>query len=403
MKKPHYAWVICLCGLWMFVTNMGLCSNILSVYLPFIEGTGLSHSMGSAILSIRCGFSFGVTFLVERYYRKLSLRRGILLASLMGVASAVVYSIGGSAFVYYIGAALGGICYGLGCIYPVSLMLTRWFHTHRGLAIGISSAGSGVCIMIFSPLASALVLRYSLRTTFLLQGAFALISALCIFLLLRDDPAQKGLTPYGEGGESGVKVREKEGPAELPKSVLWMLALMMLLIGGSGQAFAGHVSVLARSCGYSVQVAATMVSLKGMVLVGSKFLSGGMADRFGPKRCTTLLIIVFILGCIVIQGMDGVSLFWCFAPMVLMGFGASVYNVGPPLWAGDLSDKAGFPKLLKWLQIFYNLGGILFSAVPGFIADHTGEYKSSYMLIACMMVLALVILRWSYWKGLKKA
>ena len=94
MIKRHYAWVVCLCGLWLFVCNMGLCSNILSVYLPFIEAEGLSDSMGSAILSIRCLFSFAVTFLVEFYYRKLSLRRGIFLASLIGAASAVVYSAG---------------------------------------------------------------------------------------------------------------------------------------------------------------------------------------------------------------------------------------------------------------------------------------------------------------------
>ena len=402
MKRIHYAWVICLCGMWLFVCNMGLCSNILSVYLPFIEAGGLTHSMGSAILSIRCGFSFAVTFLVGLYYRKLSLRMGILIASLIGALSAVIYSIGGSAFVYYLAAALGGIAYGFGCIYPVSILLTRWFNAKRGFAIGVSAAGSGVAITIFSPLVSALVLRYSLRTTFLLQAGFMFVSAIGVFLLLRDDPAQMGLLPYGEGGAAdAAKVRRQEGPAELPKSVMWMLALMMLLTGGSGQAFAGHVSVLARSCGYTVQVAAAMVSLKGAVLIVSKFLSGGMADRFGSKRCTTMLILVFILGCAIIQGMDGVSLFWCYAPMVLMGFGASVYNVGPPLWAGDLADKAGYPKLLKWLQIFYNLGGILFSAVPGIIADHTGEYKSSYILIGCMMVAALAILRWSYWQGLK--
>ncbi|MBR2606136.1 MAG: MFS transporter [Clostridia bacterium] len=396
IKKPHYAWIICLCGLWLFVTNMGLCSNILSVYLPFIEGTGLSDSMGSAILSIRCLSSFAATFVVERYYRRLGLRRGIFIASLFGVASALVYSIGGSAFVYYTGAVLGGICYGLGAIYPSALMLTRWFHTHRGLAIGISSAGSGVSIMIFSPVVSALVLRYSLQTTFLLQAGFMLISAACVFLLLRDDPAQKGLSPYGEGGVSSVKAREQEGPAQLPALVMWMLALMMLLIGGAGQAFSGHLSVLARSCGYTVRAAATVVSLQGMVLVCSKLLSGGVADRFGPRRCTTLLIAIFLLGCAAVQFMNGVSLFWCFVPPCLMGFGASVYNVGPPLWAGDLSDKAGYPKLLKWLQIFYNLGGILFSAVPGIIADHTGEYKSSYILIAGMMLVSLLILLWSY-------
>ena len=398
-KQLHYAWIVCLCGLWLFVCNMGLCSNILSVYLPFIEAGGLSDSMGSAILSIRCLFSFAVTFLVELYYRKLSLRRGILLASLIGVASAVVYSIGGSALVYYTGAALGGIAYGLGAIYPVSLLLSNWFHSHRGLALGVSSAGSGVSVMVFSPLVSALVLRYSLRTTFLLQAAFMLVSAVGVFLLLRDDPAQKGLRPFGEGGAGDARTREKEGPERLPKLVMWMLAGMMLLVGGAGQAFSGHLSVLARSCGYSVKTAATVVSLQGTVLVCSKFLSGGLADRFGSKRCTSLLMVLFILGCTLVQLMNGVSLLWCFAPVALMGFGASVYNVGPPLWAGDLSDKAGYPKLLKWLQIFYNLGGILFSAVPGIIADHTGEYKSSYLLIAAMMLLSLTILRWSYWRG----
>ena len=145
-----------------------------------------------------------------------------------------------------------------------------------------------------------------------------------------------------------------------------------------------------------------MVSIQGLVLVCRKYPSGGLADRIGSKRCTSLLMVLFILGCAAVQLMNGVSLFWCFAPVCFMGFGASVYNVGPPLWAGDLSDKAGYPRLLKWLQIFYNLGGILFSAVPGVIADHTGEYKSAYVLIACMMLLSLLMLRWSYWRGLKK-
>ena len=401
-RKPHYAWVICLCGLWLFVCNMGLCSNILSVYLPFIEAGGISHSMGSAILTVRCLSSFAVTFLVGIYYRRLSLRGGILIASLIGAASALVYSLGGNALVYFAGAALGGICYGLGTVFPVSLLLNRWFQTHRGLAIGICTAGSGVASMICSPLASTLALRYSLRAAFLVQAAFMLVSAVCVFLLLRNDPGEKGLQPYGEGGESGARVREQEGPAVLPRSVLWMLALMMLIIGGGGQAFSGHLSVLAKSCGYSIQAAAAVVSLQGMVLVCSKLLAGGMADRFGSKRCTTLLMVIFALGSVLVLCMDGVSLFWCFAPVALMGFGASVYNVGPPLWAEALSDKAGYPKLLRWLQLFFNLGGILFSAVPGIIADRTGEYKSSYVLIAAMMLTALLILRWAYRRGLKK-
>ena len=397
MKKPHYGWVVCLCGLWLFVSNMGLCSNILSVYLPFIEERGLSDSMGSAILSIRCLFSFAVTFFVELYYRRLSLRGGILVASLLGAVSAVVYGLSAGPLGYYAGAALGGVAYGLGCIYPVSLLLTRWFHTHRGLALGISSAGSGVATMVFSPLFTALVLRHSLSTAFFVQAGIMLAGALGVSLLLRDDPAQMGLSPYGAGGRAETEDRlQEEGSETLSKGMLWMLALMMLLVGGAGQAFSGHLSVLTVSCGYGVQAAARVMALQGMVLICSKFLAGELADRFGTKRCSALLMVVFMLGCGTVLLMDGVNLIWCYGPVALMGFGASVYNVGPPLWAGDLSGRAGYPKLLKWLQIFYNLGGILFSAVPGIMADHTGEYKSAYGLIALMMLVSLLILLWAY-------
>ncbi len=108
-SESHYRWVICFSCFWLFLCNMGLCSNILTVYLPFIEEKGFTDSMGSAILSVRSLFSFLTTFLVEFYYRKLSLRKGILIASLVGAAAPVLFSIGTLPVYYYIGAALAGI------------------------------------------------------------------------------------------------------------------------------------------------------------------------------------------------------------------------------------------------------------------------------------------------------
>lgn len=52
MKKPHYGWAVCIACLFLFLCNMGLCSNILTIYLPFIEDRGIPDSMGSAILSV---------------------------------------------------------------------------------------------------------------------------------------------------------------------------------------------------------------------------------------------------------------------------------------------------------------------------------------------------------------
>ena len=140
--------------------------------------------------------------------------------------------------------------------------------------------------------------------------------------------------------------------AILSKILCLTLALMMLLTGGAGLAFSGHMAVLMRTEGYSTELAASMVSLFGLVLVCSMLLTGAVADRIGSKRCSILLFSIFILGCFLVLGMDGRTVFWCAALSVLLGLGASLFNVGPPLWAEDLSSRQQYAKTLKWLQIF---------------------------------------------------
>lgn len=396
MKKPHYGWAICVACMLLYICNMGLCSNILTIYLPFIEDRGISDSMGSAILSVRCLFSFLATFFVGLYYEKLSLRRGLLLCSAVGVVFPLVFCVAGAnPFLYYLGAALAGIAYGIGCIYPASLLLGNWFHARRGFALGLSAAGSGVSTTLFSPLLSAVVTRYSLQGAFALQSGIMALSAVLVYLIVRDTPQEKGLLPYGETAET-VQHHTPQPAFAPPRHMMVMLAIMMLLSGGAGLAFSGHLAVLMRTEGYAAELAAAMVSLFGLVLVVSKLLTGAIADRIGTKRCSVLLFAIFILGCLFVLGMDGSAVFWCVALAAALGAGSPIYNVGPPLWAADLASGEYYAKTLKHLQIFYNLGGILFTVVPGLIADHTHEYKSSFLLFAVMMAAALLILLWAY-------
>ncbi|MBQ6260955.1 MAG: MFS transporter, partial [Firmicutes bacterium] len=175
-----------------------------------------------------------------------------------------------------------------------------------------------------------------------------------------------------------------------------LLGFMMLLNGGVSLSFSGHISVLAKSCGYSAAAAAAILSFFSLVTALSKLLSGGITDRLGTKVSTAGLILIFIAGCVCVIPMNGVSLVPCYASALFMGFGASVFNMGPALWAADLAPKAGYPKTVRWLQLFYNLGGIIFTVVPGFIAERSGEYKSSYILFAFMMGASLFILLWTY-------
>ena len=397
MKRFHYAWVICFAGFWLFLCNIGMSSNVLTVYLPFIEATGISHSMGSAIITVRCLFSFLILVVLGPIYRKLSLRFAILLFCLAGAVPPLIFLFSKGPLGYYTGAAFAGIAYGGGTVLPVSILITNWFRSKRGFAIGLSSSGSAFFNMLFAPFISSLILKHSLRAAYMFQIAFMLASALLVFLLVRDRPEDMGLQPYITAETTGVRQERNAPPAPpLTKKMLFLLALMMLLNGGAALSFSGHLSVLTISCHYSAETAGRVISMFGLVMVPGKMFAGKLADIIGAKRCSLLLIGIFLSGCVCVMGMDGVHFWWCMAMATLLGFGASVYNVGPSLWSADLVPSYQYAETLRWLQMFYNFGGIAFTTVPGIIADHTGEYKSSYVLFAAMMIASAWLLIYVY-------
>ena len=400
-NRIHYAWVICFSGLLLTVCNIGLCSNILTIYLPFIEATGISGGAGSAILSVRCFASFVSTFLVGMYYQRFSLRLGAVLATIMGAAAYVVFSLGGSVFVYYVGAAFAGLAYGLGGVIPMSLLITNWFRARRGFAIGICSAGSGLATVVFAPLLTKIILAFGLRTAFLIQMCFMAACAVVVLLLIKDRPDACGRKPLGEAAafQSGSGA---DSQLVIPRSVWLLLAVIMLLSGGAGLSFSGHLSVLTKSCGYSADLAARVVSVFGALLIVGKLLFGAVSDRIGTLGGTVIFCLIFILGCFPVFGMNGENTLWCFLLAVMLGFGAPMFNIGPSLWSADLASRQDYARMLKWLQIFYNLGGIIFTAIPGMIADRTGEYRSSFMMFAVMMTVMLLLLLYIYCRRKKE-
>ena len=80
----------------------------------------------------------------------------------------------------------------------------------------------------------------------------------------------------------------------------------------------------------------------------------------------------------------------------LLGFGSPIFAVGVPLWASDLSTDLTYGSTLRWFQILYSAGGIVFNALPGVIFDHTGEYVSSYVLFGALSLVSMVMILLGY-------
>lgn len=392
MKRFHYAWVICAACVLQMICTGGLFVNVLSFTLTFIQQTGVTEAQGSMILSVRCMFTLLSVWFAPVYYNKLSLRSGIFAALLLSSAACVINSFGGSAIVYDIGAAVGGIAYGLGGMVPASMMINRWFQKRRGLAIGVCMAGSGLATVAFPPLITTLVSRGSLRTAFLSEAAFALFSAFLIAAVMRSSPEEKGLLPYGEGeSESNSK---KKTATPLPGGNLsplgWGAMLLGLaLLGGVGTAAPGHMSVLQTDSGYSAERAALTASIFGFVLTFGKFFFGLMADILGSKRTSCAALAVQSVGCLTALCMNGTDLWPTLTMALFFGLGFPSASVGMSLWASEMSTRQTYAGTLKWFNIAYNLGGILISPLPGLLYGWLQQYQISYLFLAAATILGL--------------
>ena len=397
MKKIHYAWVICAIGMIMMVCNMGLSSNILSVYLPFIEQNRITGAQGSSIISIRCLSTFVGTFFVSWYYEKLSLRNGLTLATVMSGIGIVLFAFaGGNIWIYYLGAIILGIGYAFGTMFGISLLIKNWFSSAKGTALGLCSMGTGLATILFTPFITSNTLKNGLASSCLVQAGFMFLCAVLAFVFIRTSPEEKGLAPYSNGKNTKekktVENRNKVENFTIPTLIWGEMLLMMFFMGGAGQTCSSHISIAVSTAGYTKQIAGISTTIYGVFLIVGKVSYGPLADKIGSLKATIVSILFFFAASFTTLWLNGTSLAPIYIFPVLLGLGCPFFTVGCTLWAEDLSPSSSFEKTLKWFQIMYSAGGIVVTAIPGRIADVTGEYKSSYLLLSAMLLIALLLL-----------
>ena len=393
-KNGGYSWLICMACMLLIICTMGTCTNAFSVYLPYIESRGLNASAGSMILSVRCFFSLIGMVLVPLFYRRLSHRLGMTLTCVMAASAFLIYSVASSPLLYYTAAAMAGLAYGLGSLIPVSLVLNRWFKTNRGFAMGLCTAGTGISTICFPPLITWITETYNLQISFLLESVFILGCALLIWFVLRDTPEETGREPYRKGPETA---KTKAANNYNLSGIRWPLMITaILMLGGVSTAAPGHFPVLFTSEGYSVYAASAAVSVFGVTLALGKLVYGKVADRLGGFRPSVGFLVFLAAGCFFSCVGRGDSVIPIFLAAFLMGFGFPLATVGLSVLSGDFADKDHYLSTLKWFQIAYAGGGMLFSSLPGLLFEKFGNYIISYDLFLCMTVFIIAVIATVY-------
>ena len=393
-NRIHYGWLICFSCTLLMICTMGFCNGVFPVYIPYLEKQGMTGAQTSALLSIRCLFGIAGMLLAEPFYRKVSMRIGLTATCGVTAGAFFLYGVSESVWLYDAAAAASGIGYGFGTMIPVGILMKRWFNRRRGVAVGICAAGSGISITLFSPLVTGVIETFGVPTAFFSQALFITAVGGLLFALVRDDPSQLGLEPYGgciceRPGEQQLAGDEKRTGAE-------GMLIGCFLIGAVATSAPGHFSAHFAALGLEMKLISLAVSAFGLSLTLGKLACGALVDILGGKNGPLVLFAAALAGCILCCMADGTHGEIMFAALILMGVGMAPATVGIPLWASDFSDPAAYPRVLKRMQVSYAAGGMVLTLVPGMIFDRTESYLLAYILFAILLAAAMGILWAAY-------
>lgn len=399
MRRPHYAWVVCLGGALSLFAIVGLGVNIFSVYQPYIISQNhFTNAQGSLITTTRSLLTLFAMLTVNQLCARFGLRRVMTFGMGLMAFSCVCFGLASTFPAYCAAAALTGLAYGYGGMVPLSLVIGHWFRDRRSFALGLAAAGSGVSTIFAPTIITRMIESRGMRDTFLAEGAFILALGVLVWLLIRSDPQDAGLEPYHLGGDKAPIPPPRPTPEGM-NGRLWILLLAAaFLIGGPAGPGFSHLTVLYTTEGYSSMQVAALMSYLGLMICIGKILCGQVYDALGGWRGNFYIFGSFLGGFALCCLAPLQSAVLPFAAITLYGLGLPVSAVSFAVWAGDLLGDQGYEKAVRTLTVSYSLGMLLFGPIPGALADRFGSYVPAYILFSLYLILSMIIVQYAYFK-----
>jgi len=388
----HYGWVIAGAGLLTVFACLGLGRFSLGMLLPSMGADlGLTYAqMGFISTANFIGYLLAV-LACGRLVQRLGARRVIFLALLtVGLTLLAVSRSRGFAAVLLLYLATG---MGSGAAnVPVMGLVSHWFARRlRGRAAGIMVIGSGFAIMVAGLLIPEVNARWGAqgwRYGWLILGLIVVAIALVCGALLRNSPAQVGLTPCGEGEAAATAPAAPS--AGYRHRVLAHLGAIYFLFGFTYVIYATFiVTTLVKERGFSEDLAGRFWFWVGFLSLFSGPVFGMLSDRAGRRVGLAAVFAVHAVAYLLV----GLKLPEPFLYLSIALFGFAAWSV-PGIMAAAVGDYMGPAHAVAGfgtITFIFGLGQIAGPALAGVLAQASGSFATSYLMAAAMAATAMTL------------
>ena len=315
--------------------------------------------------------------------KKVTLTGSILIG--VGMACTALVTSSAPWLVYVTYGIIGGL--GVGTVYTSTVAaIQKWFPDRRGFASGMIVSAFGFSLVVFAPLAKAMLSNWGIPPTFLTFGAsFLVVCGICSFFI--QNPPE-GYTPDGYVPLQVVSTRRQYAPNEIIRTKQFYLLLGGLLFTLPAYFILNPVFIsLGTVRGLSGELALLGVSLTGVSSAAGRLIVAWVSDKIGRKAAMIAIAVIILCSSLVMIVGEGVLFLFCIM-LISFGFGgaASVYAA---MTAESFGTKYGGMNF-GLVMIGFGVSALTFPIISNQLTA-SGSYTSSFILAAATCAIAIML------------
>lgn len=396
-SKVFYGWWIVFYSAILLGVLAPAAVAVANIYqAPVVADFNITNSQFAINNSLVLGMGIFFSPFVSKRLTEGNFKRNYIISLLIYALAYIGYGFAPNMLVFYILSLVVGYGYLGVTVLPVTMLINNWFIQKRGLAMSLALSGLGVGGVVFSQFVTYIINHVGWRQAYMFYGALMLIIIIPIMVFgVKVKPKDVGLEPYGQGFD----ILEEEGDEEqqdklelsfretLKKPFFILLVLGAILIGLVNNAGLGQFPPVLTEM-HDAAFSATIISVYSAVGIIGKLVLGHMNDLHGVVKsivyATSLLAFSYILM------LFSENAFLAVLMAIFFGMGNAVGSVMPPLVTSAIYSPEQYSSAYGYVNSGIQLGMTVGSLLAAGIAELSGSYNVSWILMAILAIVTAV-------------
>lgn len=401
VKNIYFGWWITFYGFMLMGVSFSIIMNCHNLFIiPVTKSLGMTRADFTLTFTIMGISAVIMSPLISKVINgKYSMKKLLTVFILIAGLTFAGFSLASAPWHFYLLAILISPGF-VGCSNLTgSLLVNNWFIDHKGLALGIVAAGSGIGTALLSPIISDVILLWGWKVGYIFCGLLILVICLPLtWVFAVRHPQDKSLMPLRKKThenklqDTGVNYAYTgftfEQIKRMPFFWVYMLSFFVICvsIGGVVLNFVAYMQGVGHSPNYAVM----LYSIQAIGMLGGKLFLGIIFDKMGAGWG---IILAFIISAIAIMGF-----FFSYNPTIalitaiLLGISASFTTVGAAYLTGSIFGNKDFDRIYGLTNITLLTGGPTGQFIMNMVFDQTGSYILPMIMFLILLIVCFLIL-----------